>query len=45
MFEKASFKDANEKESWKAIMTLDYVSSEESGYDVDDEALITRPLP
>ena len=45
MFNKASFKDDTEKESWRRIMNIEYISSEESGYDDGDEVIITRPLP
>lgn len=45
VFEKATFKNDSEKESWKSIMALEYMSSEESGCDGEDEALICRPLP
>ena len=42
MFERATFKDDAERESWRAIMSMDYVSSEESG---EEDTLIGRPLP
>ena len=44
-FQKASFKDDGEKESWKCLLDMKYMSSEESGYDGEDETFITRPLP
>lgn len=44
-FKKASFKDDGEKEAWRCLINIEYMSSEESGYDGEDEAIITRPLP
>jgi len=45
MFEKGSFKDEDNKEEWKKILTMEFVSSEESGMEEDDEVIIIRPLP
>ena len=39
------FADVREKEMWVKILTLELVSSEESGTDDGEEVLIIRPIP
>ena len=45
MFDKASYKDIEEKESWRKIMRMEFVSSDESGCEDSVDVLITKPLP
>ena len=45
MFEKASYKDQEEKESWRKTMKIEFVSSDESGCDEGVDVIITMPLP
>ena len=42
---KMDFADVRDKEMWEKILTLDMVSSEESGTDDGEEVLIVRPIP
>ena len=42
---KIEFADVRDKEMWGKIVTLDMVSSEESGTDDGEEVLTVRPLP
>ena len=45
VFEKGSFKDNQEKEKWRSVMCLEFMSSDESGIDEDKEVIISHPLP
>ena len=45
MFEKASYKDQEEKKSWRKTMKIEFVSSDESGCDEGVDVIITKPLP
>ena len=42
---KMKFADAKDREKWEKVMTIEFISSEDSGSDNDDEVLIVRPLP
>ncbi len=44
MLAKGSFKDG-EKEQWQAVMTMDMMSSDESGEEDGEEILIVHPIP
>lgn len=44
MFEAGSYKDEGEKEMWRKIMTMDFMSSDESCIE-GDEVLVSKPLP
>ena len=44
-FEKAKFQNEEEKAKWSKVITLDLMSSEESGNDGDEEVLIHHPIP
>lgn len=39
------FADARDREAWEKVMTLDMISSEDSGTDDGEEVLVVRPLP
>ena len=46
MFEAGSYKDDGEKEMWRKIMTMDFMSSDESCIEEgDEEVLVSKPLP
>lgn len=45
MFEVGSFKGNGEKESWKKILTMDFMSSDESSVEDGQEVLVSKPLP
>ena len=45
MFEKGTYKDNHEKEKWRKVLSLDYMSSDESGNESGKEIIITHPLP
>lgn len=45
MFEAGSYKDEGEKEMWRKIMTMDFMSSDESCIEEGDEVLVSKPLP
>ena len=44
MAESAKYKDGDEKELWKKIVTVDFMSSEESGVEEGQEILVSKPL-
>ena len=45
-FEKSKYTDDNSKEEWKNVLTLSCMSSDESGFDDDNnEILINHKLP
>ena len=45
LFEAGSYKDNDEKAKWRTIMTMDFMSSDESGVDDGNEVLMSKPLP
>ena len=45
MFEEGLYKDDGEKEAWKKIMVVDFMSSDESCTEEDQEVLMSKPLP
>ena len=45
MFEVGFHKDNGEKEMWRKIMMIDFMSSDESCYEGDEEVLVSKPLP
>ena len=45
VFEKGSYKDAQEKAKWKCVLSLEFMSSDESGTEEDKEVIISHPLP
>ena len=42
---KVKFADARDREKWEKVMTVEFISSEDNGYDEGNEVLIVRPLP
>ena len=44
MFEKATYKDDEEKESWRKIISLDFVSSDESCSEKGVDVFLCKPL-
>lgn len=40
-----SFTNETARNKWKEVLTLDIMSSEESGVEADDDVLYVRPLP
>ena len=44
-FEKAKFRSDEEKEKWSKVIALEFMSSEESGQEGEEEVLINHPLP
>ena len=45
MFEAGSYKDDGEKEAWKKVVTMDFMSSDESCTEEDQDVLVSKPLP
>ena len=45
MLEKGSFDGGRDMEQWKAILTIDLMSSDESADEEGEELLVTHPLP
>ena len=45
LFEAGSYKDNDEKAKWRTIMTMDFMSSDQSGVDDGNEVLLSKPLP
>ena len=46
MLEMGSFQgDSSAKEKWLPVLTMDFMSSDESATDEGNEVLVTRPLP
>ena len=45
MFQAGFYKDDREEEVWRKIMTMDFMSSDESCYKGDGEVLVSKPLP
>lgn len=44
MFEAGTYNNDEEKQSWKTIMTVDFMSSDESCTEEDQDVLLTKPL-
>ena len=42
---KVKFALPKDREKWEKVLTLDFMSSEDSGSDEGDEILIIRPIP
>lgn len=45
MLELGSYKNNEEKESWKKVKTMDFISIDESEMDEGEEVLVSKPLP
>ena len=43
--EKMTFPDAEQHDKWRQVIKVDYMSSEESATDAEDEVIIVKPLP
>lgn len=41
-FEKAAFKDSQEKEKWKSLLKMEVMSSDDSDHDGDKETIISH---
>ena len=44
MFEAGSYKDKSEKAKWQSIMTMDFMSSDESCTEEGSDVLVSKPL-
>ena len=44
-FEKGVFKDEQDKEKWAKVLSMEYMSSDESGEDEGKEVIIAHSLP
>ncbi len=44
ILETGSYANDEEKEAWKKIMTVDFMSSDESGTEEDQDILLIKPL-
>ena len=45
VFGKGSFNADLDKEKWRSVLTLDLMSSDESGQEGEQEVIISHPLP
>lgn len=45
MLEVGSYKDNGEKEAWRKVLTMDFMSSDESCIEEGHEVLVSKPLP
>lgn len=45
MFEVGSYKDEADKEAWRKIVSLEFMSSDESCAEEGQEVLVSKPLP
>ena len=43
--EKMEFIEEGQHEKWRKVLVIEYMSSEESGVDDDNEVIIVKPLP
>ena len=45
IFEKGTFRDIQDKEKWKCVLSMEYMSSDESSTEGDKEIIFSHPLP
>lgn len=45
MFEAGSYENEREKEKWRSILTMEFMSTDESSTEEGNDVLVSKPLP